>query len=246
MRHFWLIILALWVWVGDSLAAPLIASLDSHVVKISIDFTGNEILLFGSAEEEGEIIVIVQGPRRTLTVRKKRRSYGIWHNAENVSFDNVPGYYALSYSGSRLPRLSKGTLRRHEIGGDNLNLKIRGGEAYDASKLAEFRASLLEQLGLARIFSVNAVPLERLGEHLFRTSFFIPANAPVGTYRAEVFLVRNRKIISAQATPLFVSKTGIEAQVYNMAHRHSAFYGVMAVVLAIVAGYTANAVMRKK
>ncbi len=229
-----------------SFAAILTASLDSHTVQISIDFTGNEVLLFGSTDREGEVIVLVQGPRENRTIRKKARTFGVWHNAESLEFTNVPGYYAVSYSGDALPTLSKGDLQRHEILPENLNMQPINTEQKSTKIINEFRQALINQLELQNKIANNTNKLEWLGDNLFRTSFFIPANAPIGTYRTEVFLVVDGKIISAQATPLFVSKTGIEAQIYNFAYNYSAFYGIIAILIAVMAGYLANEIMRKR
>ncbi len=227
-------------------AAGLTASLDSHTVAISIDFTGNEVLLFGSADQEGDVIVLVQGPRETRTIRKKSRAFGIWYNAESMEFSNVPGYYAISYSGNSLPSLSAGDLQRHELSPENLNMLPVNADDESLERISEFRQALINQLQQQNRIANNTNKLERLGDNLFRTSFFIPSNAPIGTYRTEVFLVHDGKIVSAQASPLFVSKTGIEAHIYNFAYNYSAFYGFMAIIIAAIAGYIANEVMRKR
>ncbi len=227
-------------------ASGITASLDSHTVAITIYFTGNEVLLFGAAEEAGDVIVLVQGPRETRTIRKKGRAFGVWYNSESMEFANVPGYYAISYSGDNLPSLSKGDLLRHEILPENLNIQPVNTKGQSPEVVESFRQALIEQLEQQNSIANNTNKLERLGDNLFRTSFFIPSNAPIGTYRTEVFLVSEGKIISAQATPLFVSKTGIEAHIYNFAYNYSAFYGVMAIFIAAIAGYIANEAMRKR
>jgi hypothetical protein len=61
----------------------------------------------------------------------------------------------------------------------------------------------------------------------------------------EVFLVQDGQVRSAQRTPLYISKTGFEAEVFRMAHAYPALYGVAAIIIAIAAGLLANAVFRK-
>ena len=46
-------------------------------------------------------------------------------------------------------------------------------------------------------------------------------------------------------TNIFVRKTGFEARIYSFAHNYSAFYGVFAIILAILAGYLAALSFRK-
>ncbi|MBT5498849.1 MAG: hypothetical protein HOK54_24185, partial [Alphaproteobacteria bacterium] len=80
-----------------------------------------------------------------------------------------------------------------------------------------------------------------LGGRLFRTEIFFPANVPTGIYNLEAFLVRDGEMISAQKTPLYVSKSGIEAEIFNLAHNFPEIYGILAILIAVAAGLAANA-----
>ena len=51
--------------------------------------------------------------------------------------------------------------------------------------------------------------------------------------------------ISEENTNIFVRKSGFEARIYSFAHNYSAFYGVFAIILAILAGYLAALSFRK-
>jgi hypothetical protein len=42
-----------------------------------------------------------------------------------------------------------------------------------------------------------------------------------------------------------VKKTGIGARIYDLAHRHAALYGLLAVAIAILAGWGASAAFRR-
>ena len=63
---------------------------------------------------------------------------------------------------------------------------------------------------------------------------------PTGTYLVEVFLVRDKDIVSGQTTPLVVSKVGVDAAVFEFSTRQPGFYGVIAVLTAVVAGWLAS------
>jgi hypothetical protein len=60
-----------------------------------------------------------------------------------------------------------------------------------------------------------------------------------------VFLVEDGEVVSAEITPLIVSKVGFEAGVFHFAHRHSLAYGVLAILIAVVAGWTASVAFHK-
>jgi hypothetical protein len=68
---------------------------------------------------------------------------------------------------------------------------------------------------------------------------------PTGSYDIRVLLIRDGEIASAQTVPLQVSKSGIDALVYEFAHRQSAAYGLIAILGALLAGWIAHLVFRK-
>jgi hypothetical protein len=73
----------------------------------------------------------------------------------------------------------------------------------------------------------------------------LPANVPPGAYTAEVLLVRNGQVLAAQTTPMFVSKIGLGAEVFDFAHRHAALYGILAILLAVLSGWGAGVAFRR-
>jgi uncharacterized protein (TIGR02186 family) len=84
-----------------------------------------------------------------------------------------------------------------------------------------------------------------LSNRLFSTSVQFPANVPEGAYRAEVFLIRDGKMISAETTPLFINKTGFLWQINFYAHSQPELYGIAAILIALFAGWIAAVAFRK-
>ena len=71
----------------------LVADLSKDLIAITTRFTGAEVLLFGSTNGIGDIIVVVRAPESQVVVRRKKRTGGIWINSDRVIFKNVPGFY---------------------------------------------------------------------------------------------------------------------------------------------------------
>ena len=55
-------------WAQES---ALVADLSQHLVAITTGFAGTDVLLFGATEGEGEVVVIVRGPDRPVTMHRK-------------------------------------------------------------------------------------------------------------------------------------------------------------------------------
>ena len=82
-------------------AERLITTLSTSRVLIASNFTGADVVLFGSVERDAQtvarrggydIVVTVTGPRETIVTFRKQRVAGIWVNADQRTFVKVPSY----------------------------------------------------------------------------------------------------------------------------------------------------------
>ncbi|HYM03334.1 MAG TPA: TIGR02186 family protein [Stellaceae bacterium] len=245
-RTAWFVIAALAIGSSPAagaeplLAEPLIADLTSHLIAITTGFTGTNVVLFGATEGEGDVIVVVRGPEREIVVRRKSRVAGIWLNTDEVTFTGAPSYYAV-FSNEPLEAMAPpAILALHQIGAANLRLGTLERNR-SPEEIAAFRTALVREQQSQGLFAdgvgrVNFLP----GHRLFRTNITFPANVPTGTYHVEVLLVRDRKVVSAQTTPLVVSQIGIDAEVNEFAERSALIYGIVAVAGAAMAGWLAS------
>jgi uncharacterized protein (TIGR02186 family) len=229
--------------IAPARAQPLIADLSSHLIEITAGFSGTEVLLFGATEGEGDVIVVMRGPESRTTVRRKARIAGIWINRDEIGFDNVPVFYRLAASRPIEEMTTPAIRQRHQLGVDHLRLGVEA--SLDAGEVAMFRQGLVRNKERQGLFAREAGRVTFLGQRLFRTRVFLPANVPPGSYTVEVLLVRGGQVIAAQTTPLLVSKTGIGAEIYDFAHRQAALHGILAVAIAAFAGWAAGAIFRK-
>ena len=239
-----LIALALVARTSESARAePLIADLSDHLVAITTGFTGTELLLFGSIDQDGEVVVVVHGPRDDVIVRKKDRVGGIWINNEGMTFAGAPMFYHVAMTEDAREHLPLSVLARHQVGPENIRLV--GPQDAAETDLQRFREALVRNKQTSGLYATETSRIEMRGERLFRTLVPFPANVPVGTYVIETLLVRNGTVLSAQTTPLFINKIGVGAEVTRFAHNYPALHGLAAIAIAVFAGLGANWVFRK-
>lgn len=224
-------------------SAQLVADLSSHLVAITTGFTGTDVLLFGATEGKGDVVVVVRGPQRREVVRRMDRVAGIWVNSDEMVFESVPSYYRVASSRPLDEVVPEASAQRHRIGVDNL--RLAAAVAADDASVRQFRAALVRNKQRASLFGVAVGSVTFLGNRLFRTNVTFPANAPVGVYEIQVYLFQEGEVTSASITPLVVSRVGFEAGVFDFAHRHALAYGVLAVLIAVVAGWAAGIIFRK-
>ena len=234
--------------VGGTLAATvwaqqLVADLSSHLIAINTGFTGTEVVLFGTTDAPGDVAIVVTGPRGSVTVRRKERIAGIWLNAASVRFEQVPSYYMVATNRPLDQFVSRPVLERHQIGLPQLQLGPR--EQLSPAELAVFRQALIRNKQRAGLYSITLGQVSFLGDRLFRTNIYFPANVPTGLYNVEALLIRDGEVVSAQTTPLVVSKVGFSAEIFEFARNQPLAYGVAAVIGAIAAGWLAGAAFRR-
>lgn len=224
--------------------AELVADLSDHLVAITTGFAGTEVLLFGAVERAGEVVVTVRGPTVPITMRRKSRIAGIWMNTASMTFERAPSFYAVSSSG-RLDEIATESVRqRHAMGTDHLELPLAPAKA-SPNVAQEWRNALVRAKQRQELYARDVGRVTFLGARLFRTKIFFPANVPTGSYQVDTYLLRDGRVVSAQTTPLIVSKVGVEAELYQFAHQQAAAYGLVAIVIALLAGWGGYALFRK-
>jgi uncharacterized protein (TIGR02186 family) len=235
-------------------AEPLVADLSDHVIAITTDFTGTEVLLFGATEGDGDVIVVVRGPAQDLVVRQKKSVSGVWMNRATMRFQDVPAYYAVASNRPVDEIVPPEMLVRNEIGVENIRLVVpavtaavvkKEGVAATKAEVALFREALFRRKQARQLYEFEAGDVAFLGNSLFRTRLFFPETVPVGVYTVKVLLVREKRVVSVQTTPLIIRKTGLGAMLYTFAHDHAAQYGIVAIFLALMAGWLAGIIFRR-
>jgi uncharacterized protein (TIGR02186 family) len=219
-------------------ADDIVADLSSHIIAINTGFSGASVVLFGATDGPGDVVAVVRGPERDVTVWQKARIAGIWVNADSVEFSSVPSFYSVASSRPLDSILLPSTAALYRIGIDNL--KLDAAQDVPRERAAQFADALVTRQQHAGLFRSEVGKISFLGDRLFRTSLTFPGNVPTGAYLVEVFLVRDRDVVGAQTTPLVVSKVGVDATLSDFAIRQPAIFGAIAVVVAVMAGWLAT------
>ncbi len=241
----WLLLLLALLTMPLQAAPRIVADLSERRVDIEYQFAGKDILLFGAAiglpaSAKPDVVVVVRGPQLPVTVRYKTRVAGIWLNTSSVDFRTAPSYYALASNRALDDVASAQWQAIYELGVDSLHFStVSSG---DTSNFQNGFIQLRRRLGL---FQENEDGVEIMENSLFRTRFTLPSRVPVGDYRIEIYLFDKKRLIARQSIPLTVGKSGFERNVYEFAHESPLKYGLLAVVIALLSGWVAAAVMRR-
>jgi uncharacterized protein (TIGR02186 family) len=175
---------------------------------------------------------------------RKSEMFWIWVNTANMTFEDVPGFYAIASTRPLEEIAAPTVLALNEMGVENLRLELPRAKA-SPNVAQTWRDALIRNQQRSGLYPTKVGDVEFLGNRLFRTDLRLPANVPTGAYEARVYFLTDGQVVSAQTTPLFVNKVGVEAAIFDFAYEQSALYGVIAILIALMAGWLAHIAFRR-
>ncbi len=237
-------------------AARLVVSLSNHRVEITSNFTGADLVLFGTIEPDKgatttyrgsyDLVVTVTGPRQDYRTRRKERVAGIFVNADTREFVKVPSYLAVLSNRPVKDIANPETLRRLQIGLDNYILTQRIGPDFaDTVPNDPFRVAFVRLKKDQGLYTQSPTAVTFLTRTVYRAEIPLPADARTGTYNIDVKLFADGAMTAQTQTALEVIKTGFEQYVAEGAANNGLVYGVATILMALSIGWLASVMFRK-
>jgi uncharacterized protein (TIGR02186 family) len=244
-----------------ALAAPLtlgqaeprlVPEVSNNQIEIRYSFSGEQLLLFGAIiypdgrtpEGVSDIAVVIKGPLERIIVREKQRVFGLWMNVERTRFRSAPAFYAVASSRPLDQIVDEQTAAIYELGVGNLQLSPAGGNPTE--ELQRFEAGLIDLKRRTGLFAEEPGAVRINDGVLYSARIDIPARVPVGTYIAETFLIRDKRVIAVAEREISIEKLGFEGFVAKAAERYSFTYGVAAVAVSLLLGWAASAIFSRR
>ena len=230
-------------------AQDIVTDISQYEIELRHTFKGQELLLFGAVPDGArledarfDVVIVITGEERTHEVWRKERNFGFWLNSNPIMFDNVPEYYALA-STRPLPSIAGDeVLDTLRLGIDRQPFAIKG----QAAGLGDYVDGIIRFKGNEDLYQVATQEMPIQSGVLFRSSFFFPANVPSGSYTASAYLFRDGVLLGRTDKVIKIDKAGIERDIYLLAHNHPAVYGLLAIMIALLAGWLAGFITRKR
>ena len=237
------LILATVFFVPVAEAQGLVADLSSKEIGITTGFTGAELLLFGATEGYGDIVVTVVGPQRNEIVRRKQRVAGIWVHGASVSFYEAPAYYRIAASRPLEEIAHASVLEKLQIGVKRIKLLTKSPKPH--ADILIFQRALIRNKMRLQLYSQGIGEIKPVRDLLFRSRIPFSANVPIGQYLVTIYLFKDGKPVGEQKTSFRVRKVGLGARIFNFAHDQAPWYGAIAIIIALVAGWLAGVIFRR-
>ena len=241
--------------VTDAQAERLIVSVSNHRVTVTPNYSGEELVLFGSVEKDDstpanrsnyDLVVTVSGPRADMVTRRKERRFGIWVNNDYRQFLKVPTYLAI-FSNRPFEAIAPPEVqRRQQLGLNNVLLTQRVGPDYaDVVPNDAFRSAFVRLRSQHGLYREATSAVTFLTPTLFRTGIPLPGEVPIGTYDVDIKLFAGGALVTRTDTAFEIVKVGFEQFVATTAHQNGFIYGLVTAFMALMTGWMASIVFRK-
>jgi uncharacterized protein (TIGR02186 family) len=235
-------------------ADDLPAGVAEEQITVSSTYGGSFITVFGVNPDRrgrGDIVVVLRGPNEEATVMRKRRVLGLWINGDPVHFSEAPSFFAVLSNRPLSEIASPESIWRYQL--DPAASAQLASAVPSGGDPSAYRAALVRLRAEQQLYQwYSRRPREGVrggltaySGGLFRAVVRLPANAPIAQYHADTYLFRDGRLISRQRIPITISRIGIERRIHDLATNVSWLYGIVTVLIALLAGWVAALVFRR-
>jgi len=235
-KIYFLLIMFNFSFLSASHAGELAVSSIPEQIYITLKYAGEKITLFGESEEGAHIIVKMTSMEdEKLKLSKKGKRGIFWINVKSLEIVNVPSIYLVHTSG-KMSDIPKDIQRR--IGADKDYSTVKSmartnPEDPETKIFIDGYVKLKEEQGL---YAIREDSVKIIKGRLFKSEFFMPSHVPVGSYRVDSYAVKENTLIASGSAEIKLGKVGIESWVTDLAMENGLFYGIMSVMIALLAG----------
>jgi len=237
-------------------AERIVLSISRHQVMVTSNFTGTQIVLFGTIEPDTptarrhanayDVVATIYGPRETLVTWRKERMFGIWVNRASRTFVKVPTYLAVLANKPFQQIADTETLRRLQIGLDYVVLTQQiGPDLADVVPSDPFRSNFVRLKKEHHLYVEVTNGVTFLTPTVFRAEIPLPADAPIGNYDVDVKVLADGAMLVRSSSAFEIVKAGFEQFVANSAREHGLLYGLATTMMALLTGWLASIVFRR-
>jgi hypothetical protein len=230
-------------------ATAMAAGIEFQVAPASIDidalYNGTAVDVSGLVPEGSQVVVRFTGAPEEVRMKQKGRALGLlWMNMNTLHFSGVPKVC-----------LVESSVPLGQLGEAAGKLGLTGmAEAIGIEPATADRTELLpELLKLKRSEKLyresdGAVQLgdSQDGGRTFSANLPIPSRLSPGPYEVEVFAVKDGQILAQGVKKIDARLVGIPAEMADLAFNHGAWYGILASIIAIIAGLAIGMIFQSK
>lgn len=227
--------------------------ISSTEIAIVPDFSGTDVTVFGAIENVDpvllagggyDVVVALEGPRERITMRRKERVAGVWINRHSVVFEAMPESYSMTSTRELTDIAGDLELSTHGVGLPRARI-LPTSFSGRAEEVALYRDAFLKLKTESRLYQENPGGVKFVSSSLFAATIHIPADIPNGRHVIRAYLFKEGRFFDEKQLEMNVVKTGLEEAITAAAFDQPLLYGLFAVLMAVLTGWTGSLIFRR-
>lgn len=218
-------------------------------IKVDYDYHGSTVSVSGMSDPGMDIVVKIASPEGTQTLMRKDKVAGfLWMNVDKLHFENIPGVYLLRSTAKVDDILDVAQMTENSIGymalEENAELEAEKGVTEHHKWFGEF-FGYKEKDKVYAVSSGDVDVSSSDGMQSYHTVFPWPYQAAPGAYDVSVYAVMDGKVVEQAQSEINVEQVGVVKMLAVMAKEKGGMYGVLAIIIALAAGFGVGMVFGK-
>ena len=236
----WASLILITLTTAGMAAPPVSVQIEPNLVSIGAMYNGAPVVATGEIPNDAQVILLVTGDREDTVLSEKGKVFGLlWMNTGEVTLQGAPTVYMLYLSETDSPEGS-GNARWRDVGAgfESLRKQIAINSSNGKADLDfdEF-LKLKRKEGLYAIHKdALAYGKEEGAVRTFSCKMFIPPRMHQGTYEVTAIVIKDGKVLKKVTEQLKIERAGFTKFMTGLALNHGTLYGVMACLVALMAG----------
>ncbi len=213
-------------------------SIEPQEVAVDLLYSGAQLRVSGETPPGEDLVVVCTGEESNVELKQKGKIWGLlWVNTGDVVFKHVPFLYQVASSKKIQDLATEAELVRTGVGFPALEAEIAPEEDEQTHHSFAELIKLKEHEGLYSIQEgILEIHPQENGMQRFSTTFRFPSSVEPGRYRLCLigFTKERIKILASAVVP--VRLAGAAAVIRSLSAKHGLAYGIISVIIALVAG----------
>lgn len=234
---------------GRPASAELTTQVTPRNIAINLLYHGTRLNITGKSNADDDLIIKISNGYDDAHMKFKGKAAGLfWMKMGDISFEHVPSVYILASSRNLDSLLQKEQQITEGIGFDAIKAGARVESAAKDMDPERWIDEFIKFKKSERLYKIQEGSIVRnhgVSGNEYQLDIDWPYQAGPGTYNIEVLAVRDGKVVGRTATDLEVARAGVVDKLSNLAFNQAAIYGIVAIVVAMAAGFAVGILFKK-
>ncbi len=238
----------IFIMKGTASAALTVAVNQDHI-NIGFFYHGSTVTVKGISDPGSDLIIKVTSSYGHQSLRKKEKVAGlVWLNGGALKFDHVPTLYSLHSTKKINDILSEVERDKYVIGYGSLGGTTLIQPVADKAEKTKWFNEFIKFKEDSKLYcnSFGDISVKTNGkEQDYYVLIPWPYQATPGEYIITVYAAKDQKVVETAESKVIVEQVGLVKAFAEMAKNSAVLYGIISIVVALVAGFVVGLIFRK-